>query len=287
MTRYGILDIGTNTVHGAVYQVENGTFEKEDSYAVWSPVPSNIQNGALSEDGILALAAAIREVYEWFAKKNAEKIHTFATASLRIVNNAQEVRAVILENTGVNFRVLTGTEEAECDFLAIQTAVNAPDGVGFDLGGGSMQVVEFAENSLTAAVSLPTGANRFWRQFVAGDRPTKAEMEMIYRAAAAQFQKLPKMPNPRLYAMGGTAKRARKLLEILTGKSLDVLRVPELQALAGMPDFVEKAAKERYQTLTAGVIIITALCSHFKAKEVQVLSCGVRDGYLQKILRDK
>lgn len=287
MKRYGILDIGTNTVHAAVYQVEGTAFEKEDSYAVWSPVPSNIQNGALSIEGIFALHKAIQELLAWFAKKGTDSVHIFATASLRMVSNAQEVCAKIRELAGVDFCVLTGNEEAECDFLAMQSTVHTTRGVGFDLGGGSMQVVEFANNNLIAAVSLPTGANRYWRQFVAGRRPTRAELEAIYRAATAQLQKLPKMPCSRLYAMGGTAKRARKMLEILTGKPLKILRVPELQALAGMPDFLEKAAGERYQTLTAGVVIITALCSHFKATDVQVLSCGVRDGYLQKLLDGK
>lgn len=282
----GILDIGTNTVHGAIYKIDGGKFRKADSLALASPVLSYTQKKQLTETGITALTETIQVLLKWFADNKINTIHAFATASLRGLENASAVQTAVAEKTGVSIRILSGAQEAECDFLAIQDAVKAEEGIGFDLGGGSMQVVQFAENQLQYAKSLPTGTNRFWRRFVKGARATEKELETMFREAAVEISVLPDLQIKRLYAMGGTAKRAAKIMALLTGEKKNVLQITELQKLSAMPEFLETTAKDRAKTLTSGIVILSALCQHFEAEELEVLSCGVREGYLQKLLKE-
>ncbi len=284
MERWGILDIGTNTLHGAIYQTAGGAFEKEGAKILPSPIYAGIQNGILCQKGILALGQALREMRTWFQAQKIQKIHAFATASLRMADNAAAVCREMEALTGISIAVLTENAEAECDFLAVRAAADEPDGAGFDLGGGSMQIVAFQGNRLTAAVSMDMGTRRYWDQFVAGKRPTEAELSAIDQAATERLRQAPGTVYPRLYAMGGTAKCARKLWAALAQKPVDILQADNLRTLLQMPDFLEQAAKERYQTLTTGLVIMLALCARFQTAALQVLPWGVREGYLLKLM---
>src|SRR5690606_14867805 len=61
---------------------------------------------------------------------------------------------------GVPVRVLSGREEAQYSGRGIISAFHRPDGIAGDLGGGSLEVVEIAGETIGDSITLPLGGLR-------------------------------------------------------------------------------------------------------------------------------
>lgn len=314
----GVIDIGSNTVLGVVFRWD----EAKKSYRCWTLADSltvhaglirYVENGRMTAEGFGVLGSALEQVKGFFAGKGAGQTAAFATASLRGVENFPEAAAAA-EKYGFTLTLLSGEEEAKCDFDGmlqemdwLEAAGGPPfpeSGVGLDLGGGSGQVLGYTarrEDGLTDFGSFPIGCLKLKRQFIAGDglSPTDAELEEIRRFTVRQLETLavvrdlrPDSP-PAFFAMGGTVKAVVRLFETLGwpvsvpgAPGRVVLRAEDLQKGIGYfrseegKALVLRQEPGRKETLAAGLAILSAICGRLYAKELTVLQAGVREGYV-------
>ena len=76
------------------------------------------------------------------------KINTvvpIATSAVRDAYNQKDVIQTIKKNSGFEFNVLSGFEEGFFSYLGAQSVMHVPNGVFFDLGGGSIEVIYIQE----------------------------------------------------------------------------------------------------------------------------------------------
>ena len=170
--RYGIIDIGSNTIRGVAYQTEGNKAVKIEDKLVRSHILRETVDNVLSENGVSRLIAVINKLGYVLRKAGCRVIGCFATSALRGVQNIEEVRELVRETTGVDIEVLSGAEEAECDFIALRANVPERNAIGLDLGGGSCQVVQFENNRILFSKSYDIGSGRLRRICVSGNLPT-------------------------------------------------------------------------------------------------------------------
>ncbi|PWM26158.1 MAG: hypothetical protein DBX44_01005 [Oscillospiraceae bacterium] len=298
LVRYGIIDLGSNTIRTVVYETEGRDFKKLFTERSFTGILNYIEEGILRPDGIEAIRQTVGRMAQLCQMLGCADIHAFATASLRGVKNAQEV-CDSLAQTGTQLRLLSGEEEAACDFAGLMAADLPADGIGFDLGGGSCQIFRYASRELTSSVSLPIGSLALYNRFVRGILPTQKQRKEIRRfvrsellaariAEGKQFD--------RIFAIGGTARAAAKLHRALTGQSRPVegypLTVEQLEELCKLMTaldmhglrLIERVAPERITTLVPGILAIRTICRVLDAEQIQVVKNGVREGYLCRYL---
>ena len=205
----GVIDIGSNTVLGVVFRWD----EAKKSYRCWTLADSltvhaglirYVENGRMTAEGFGVLGSALEQVKGFFAGKGAGQTAAFATASLRGVENFPEAAAAA-EKYGFTLTLLSGEEEAKCDFDGmlqemdwLEAAGGPPfpeSGVGLDLGGGSGQLLGFTSRSETGLQdfgSFPIGCLKLKRQFVSGDgaSPTDAELQSVKAFTVGQMETL-------------------------------------------------------------------------------------------------
>lgn len=291
--RYGVIDIGTNTIRGVVYEKrENGYVKREDKL-VRSHLLRETRDGHLSEDGINRLVVVLNKLTHVFRESGCTKIGCFATSALREVSNRELVCEIVRNATGLDVEILSGAEEAECDFYALRACVPERNAVGLDLGGGSCQIIQFEHNRLLKSESYNIGSNRLKQKLVSGNIPTPEERKRIEFAVRNEMIGMGNVFGVRyLYAMGGTAKGALKLYSALTNVDCSdkFLSVEMLERLClfgdrdpeKMYDVYSQIVKSRADTVIPGVIILKTICDMLSAAGVYIMSCGVRDGYLAK-----
>lgn len=296
--RYGVIDLGSNTIRAVVYETEGKSFKKLISERSFTGILNYIEDGALRPDGIGAIHESVARMCNLCRLLGCAEIHAFATASLRGVNNAAQV-CDALSDTGVQVRILTGEEEAACDFAGLMAANPSPDGLGLDLGGGSCQVFCYAARTLTASASFPIGSLAMYKRFVRGVIPTRREQKLI----CSHVQGLIDAEEIRtgrafdtIFAIGGTARAAGKLHRALTGQSrpidgypLTCSQMDDLCELMGSPDLhglrlMERVAPERITTIVPGLLVLRTVCLALGATQIQVVKNGVREGYLCRYL---
>jgi len=275
----GIIDIGSNTIRLVIYK--NG--EKLSNTAVNSEILHDTVNGHLTVEGTQKLCEAIEYL------KNEAKyvpVYAIATFAFRVLDNCEEVKREIFEKTGVNVDILSGKDEAKCDFNALISMIGEKEtGIGVDLGGGSGQIFSFDNGELKFFDSYPIGAKKVKKIFVESVMPTKDEDEKLKKYIRKYVSRV-EDKSKILYFMGGTAKTAIRIYNFMKGTyNLEYIETKELENVVKFieevpADTMKNILKSRYDNITCGIIVMDEIAKQVEAERIYVLPCGVREGYL-------
>ena len=72
--------------------------------------------------------------------------------------------------------VLSGEEEAVCDFVGVSGSDNIQNGMVVDIGGGSTEIVLFNNKTVVNATSISIGSLNTYKKYVKNVVPTKTEL---------------------------------------------------------------------------------------------------------------
>jgi exopolyphosphatase/guanosine-5'-triphosphate,3'-diphosphate pyrophosphatase len=75
--------------------------------------------------------------------------------------------------------VITGTQEAHYDWLAIANSTTIEHGFGLDIGGGSIQALRLEDRRLARAESLRLGSVRVSEEFLPGEKASSKAVKAL------------------------------------------------------------------------------------------------------------
>ena len=130
------------------------------------------------------LRAALLEYRAMAHEYEVAEIVVGATSASRDAQNQAELIDFVRRETGLQYEILSGPEEAAWSYRGALSAIDDLDGprAVIDIGGGSTEIiVGEAEDSITAGYSLDVGSVRLTERFFAHQPP---EPEAVARAEA-------------------------------------------------------------------------------------------------------
>ena len=167
--RLGVLDIGSNSVHLLVVDARvGGAPSAAASHKRELRLAEHLtDDGDMSRAGIEALIDMVASSRIFAEDSGCSEVLPFVTSALREARNCDDVVAECKEATGVELRVLSGTDEARGTFLAARRWFGWSAGAlsVFDIGGGSVEMSCGRDEEPEVALSIPVGAVRMARQF--------------------------------------------------------------------------------------------------------------------------
>jgi len=286
LSRHGVIDVGSNTIHLLVGEVDDGQVVPVTGEKVSARLGSGVdETGRLEESRLLLGSEAIGLFARISGLNGVSSPTILATSAVRDSENGEELVERVRESTGLEMRLISGDEEALLGFRgAFSVLGDARKGpvLVVDLGGGSAQlIVGEASSGPMLQVSLPLGSNRTTEKFVKKDPAKKKEL----RALDEHVKKL--MPGwslaagVRVVAVGGSARAALKL----AGNPLTVESLRELAAdISEKPSAIlareEGLAPERARVMPAAATTLAAILEHFGKEELMVARGGIREGTL-------
>jgi len=278
---YGVIDIGTNTIRPVVYD-EDLKSQKEIVFE--SKILKFTTNSILCDEGILDLSNAIKKSTHFFATENAKEVFAFATSAMRDIENFDIVRDKIFNETKIEIDLLSEEEEALCDFEVLKEKSGAVSGAGFDLGGGSCQILTHENSCLEFFTSQKIGVKRLLNEF---GLLTPEKENSVREHLKKSFTLIPQKNLSTIFAMGGTPKKIRKLIFSLFNS--DIINPNFLGELlkayyCSNPQLKEESQTEFYK-IPYGILVLDELCRHFSSENITVIDFGSRDGYILKKLR--
>ena len=106
-----------------------------------------------------------------------DEVVAAATSAVREAENGREFLAAIRQRTGIEVRVISGTEEARLIHRAAVYGVDVSDGAALviDIGGGSVELTLGRSSQVRVAHSLKLGVIRLTERFVHSDPVTGAD----------------------------------------------------------------------------------------------------------------
>lgn len=275
----GIIDIGSNTIRLVMY--DKG--RKLSNTAVTSEILHDTVDGHLTNKGTQKLCEAVT-----YLKNEAgdNPIYAFATFAFRVLENCDEVKEEIFKKTGVKIEILSGKDEAKCDFKSLLNEIGTDKkGIGIDLGGGSGQIFTFENENLKFFDSYPIGAKKIKKIFVENVFPKDEENEKIIKYIRKYITRVDEKSDV-LYMMGGTAKTALRIYSYIKGtQNIEYIETKDLgniiEFIKEAPDeLIKNALRSRYDNIVCGIMVMNELAKVYEAEKIYVLRGGVREGYI-------
>ncbi|HWS51228.1 MAG TPA: Ppx/GppA family phosphatase [Microbacterium sp.] len=303
--RLGVLDIGSNTVHLLAADVRPGgrPLATTSDRSVLRLMRYLTPDGAISEEGVLALVAAVEQARVVAESERVDALLATATSAVREARNGDDVIARIEAALGQPLQVLDGETEAELTFLAVRRWFGWSAGqlLLLDIGGGSLEIAAGADEIPDAAASVPLGAGRMTVQFLPSDPPGVDEVDRL-RAHAAEtlaeviprFAALPKPDH-----VVGSSKAIRSLARLAgspapgwSGSERMLLQrsalgswIPRLAKLpASARQELPGITPDRTFQIVAAAVSLHAAMKALDVDELEVSPWALREGVLLRYI---
>lgn len=184
-----VIDVGSNSIKLLVARAGatsnsletlcSETIETRISGGISSKLPS------LNEDAITAGSATIAKLQKMAQNYQPDHTVIVATSAVRDAINSDDFIQNVAEATGLQIRILSGTEEAKY----IGQGITCDPAIGgmtsfiqTDIGGGSLELIRFDAGQIQQAISLQLGAVRLTQRFIEdADAPLTLKIEASIR----------------------------------------------------------------------------------------------------------
>src|SRR5690606_31494839 len=188
---------------------------------------------------------------------------------------------------------LSGRQEATYSALGIICGFQPAGGIAGDLGGGSLELVEVAGETVGDGISLPLGGLRL--QDMA--KNSLAQAQKIAREELGKAALLKAGRGRLFYAVGGTWRNLARLHMEMTNYPLDVMHHYEIGAESAASFLkqvakgdvektkgIEGISKNRRSLLPYGAIVLQEVLAVMKPSKIVISALGVREGFLYSLL---
>ena len=295
MQRIAIIDIGSNSARLVISHIyKNGAYNMVYNQKEALRLSQKVDGqNLLTEEAFTSTLDTMRSFAHMCKIYQADKTIAVATAAIRNASNGPELVAKVAEQTGIQLHIISGKTEAYISYLGVINTLDVKNGIIFDLGGGSTELILFKNRKILESVSLPLGAVNTTGMFnTRNEMPPNVynDLNAFIMSQLAQYPWL-KQSNLPLIGVGGTARTVAKIIQrakkypatkihnysypIQTFRSffnkLCLTNLEQRKKISGL-------STERSDIILAGSSIISCLLEATGAKKLITSGCGLREG---------
>lgn len=180
--RLAAIDMGSNSFHLLVVEAHaDGHFDTLVSEKEMLGLGEIVANhGFITEEAAELAVDTMRRFVTIARSKQAEEITAYATSAIRDAENSSEVVARISAEVDVRVEVISGQTEARLIFAAMRASItmDATPVIGFDLGGGSVEIMVGDQQSMLWATSVGLGVARL-TTLMHDDPPSPSDVKRV------------------------------------------------------------------------------------------------------------
>ncbi|HKO65578.1 MAG TPA: hypothetical protein VJU13_10285 [Candidatus Nitrosocosmicus sp.] len=308
-----IIDLGYNSIKISTYDIyKNGHYKKQYQKQDYVQIGSelNRNDNIISDKNVDRTIKALDTFKKDLKEKNIDVVIPIATSAVRDAANQKFVIDTIEDNTGFLFNILSGPEEGFFSYLGAQSYMHIPNGLFFDLGGGSLELMFVQDFRILKTICLDMGVLRLSEEFLSyngGAEENKSWSDISYgRLEKSLFENIPsydqlsleRSPDTKMIAIGGTIRAIYKFMSHMIDLSPSVyhsrsvldkkmitlantifrgLSIEELSKLKSVDP-------QRAKTITTGSFVVKILIDKQNFNNLLVCPTGVREGVLEYYL---
>ena len=304
--RVGAIDIGTNSIHLLVAEVDPAL--RTFSVVLAEKATTRLgerdpETGDLTAQAIERAFLTLRHDRDLALSHGVEQIVTAATSAVREAPNGRDFVAALQEQLGLEVDLVSGPEEARLIYLGVLSGMAFGDQphLILDIGGGSTELVLADGRDARSLSSTRIGAVRLQREFCRQD-PLPDDQRSFLKAyiqgaldpAVAQARAaLQPGETPLLVATSGTAMALAALAAAeeerppvkLQGYRLSKARIDlQISRLLAMTPEQRKALpalnERRAEIIVPGALILQTAMDMLQVKELVVCDRALREGLI-------
>lgn len=295
MQRIAIIDVGSNSARLIISHIlKNGSynmiFNQKEALRLSQKINAK---GNLSELAFTSTLETMKSFAYMCKLYQADRIIAVATAAVRMAKNGVELVDLVEKETGIKLHIISGTTEAYISYLGVINTLGEKNGIIFDLGGGSTELILFRDRKIVNSVSLPFGSVNLTGMFNTKNTMKPNVYSDISFFLASQLSKYPWLKDPKLplLGVGGTARTVGKMIQKakhypsskIHNFSFTVQNYRTLFKKLSPTNFEQRTkipglSPGRADIILAGASIINCLFEATGSKKMIVSGCGLREG---------
>jgi exopolyphosphatase/guanosine-5'-triphosphate,3'-diphosphate pyrophosphatase len=308
-TVYGALDLGTNNCRLLLAVPQGDGFQVVDAFSRMTRLGEGLAaSGSLSPSAIERTVVALKFCAQKLSRRKVERVRAVATEACRRAANCSDFIEQVGWETGIALEIISAKEEAYLALTGCSPLLsrNVADGLVFDIGGGSTELIRVRGEEILSTLSLPLGVVTLAERFGEAIHDDAAYESLVAEAMTQLRAFDPDGELSRLAADGRLQMLGTSgTVTTLGGIHLDLPRYDRSQVDGLRMDFaaIEKVSRgllassfdyraahpcigrERADLVVAGCAILAAICRLWPTGSLRVADRGVREGILLSMMR--
>jgi exopolyphosphatase/guanosine-5'-triphosphate,3'-diphosphate pyrophosphatase len=224
-----------------------------------------------------------------------------ATSAVRDAANKRDFTDRVLQETGLNVRILSGADEADFTYAGAHSVISEREGVTavIDIGGGSTEVAIGKNHIMHDRHSFDVGSVRYTERFLKTDPPSVQEIKRCRKAIrdALRERSFNWKRDTSLIGVAGTVTSLASIaykIDTYQPEKLNNKVLTLEQISAQVKNFMGKKSgqllennseilKGRADVILAGMLILEEFMKLYHITELTVSTGGIRHGGLMRV----
>jgi exopolyphosphatase/guanosine-5'-triphosphate,3'-diphosphate pyrophosphatase len=306
-----IIDLGYNSIKVSTYSIyKNGHYKKQEQQQEYAQIGYNLfkNDNIIKYQNIERAVKFLNKIKNDLKQMKINTVIPIATSAVRDADNRNDVVNTIKKNSGFKFNVLSGLEEGFFSYVGAQSIMHVPNGIFFDLGGGSIEIIHVQNYKIKKIICLNLGALRLSEKFVKsnenlegeGEEPRYKQLEKyLYKNIPTidQFD-MDKTLNMKLVGIGGNIRTIYKFISrifqnsqsfsynhiTMTKKMIDLSNVIFKRLSQEELLQIKSIDPQRSKTITTGSYVVKILMEKLGFNNILICPTGLREGILENYL---
>ena len=279
-TRTGFLEFGSTSIKFYLVSLTGETAGQviEEIKLPWDIGYDVFVHERISPSTMSQCLAALRDLKSRFPDLAFEGVTGVGTSALREAQNVEVFKQMLLDTLKVKLHIIEGGIEAFLLETGFRDLVKQYPTAIFDLGGGSVELVEYLSPASTRKTSLPVGAIRLHCR-LQRNRDLFRYLEEGRRTVLEAFHQ--QLPEPlRLKELLGTGGTVRAVVQALGRDRFsreDVLALIQAE-IHGQPQ--RGLPPHRRNAFFPGLIVMEGLFAALRVEEISYRGGSVKQGLM-------
>ena len=288
--RFGVIDIGSNSVRLVVYDALQRSacyfYNEKVLCGLGSDLASTRRLSPEGADNALKTLGRFAALAE---RMQVARMHAVATAAVRDAEDGPAFRDRVEAETGIRMTIASGDDEARLTGQGVLYGWPEICGVAADLGGASLELVRLGEGEVSGErISMPIGPLRLMKRGLSAKQMRK-EVDALLEPHAERFQAEDQM----LILIGGSWRVFARIhmdridypLHVLENYTIDAAETLETARWLSeqAPDTVRSlsgSSATRAAVTPIGALILERLIHALQPGSVGISAFGLREGVL-------
>ena len=292
--RIAVIDLGSNSVRMTINIIKpDGSWECALKRRATVRLSAGMGvDKILKEDAMDRVIDALREFCQLAKLDSCQTIVAIATAAVRNAVNRDVFIERAYRETGIRFDVISGEDEAYYSYLAVMNSLPIKNGLIFDTGGGSTELILVKDKQLLKSISLPLGAVVLTEHM---KNRSQAELYRFVVTTIGSVDWIDEAEGFDLFGVGGSAKtlatlalKEHRSVDEVHGLSVNYSKAAGIyQKIYQTPVSLRKNIpgmdKGRADIILAGLTPMKALMDMLGSKKIFICSHGVKEGVFFRV----
>ena len=143
MQRIAIIDIGSNSARLVISHIyKNGAYNMVYNQKEALRLSQKVDRKNMLTEAAFASTLETMKSFAYMCKiYRVDKTIAVATAAIRNAYNGVDLVSRVMEETGIQLHIISGNTEAYISYLGVINTLDVKNGIIFDLGGGSTELI--------------------------------------------------------------------------------------------------------------------------------------------------